>query len=213
MRSLSLLAFTAVMSLQLQGCMDALNVVGQYNNLRSGYQAYQGIKGIKGYSEAKPVLKNADILYVKAELLSEENADSLNQRAADQICEAFATEFADIQSHELNNGRELSCISKGDVPSNAVVLNLRELVESGTAMRIIQSDTIKSESTWVAKATGSVLDTQTNPGYKSHDELIAFISQSLEMRILRSVAPEESDPNYQAWGEKVQAWSKERSQG
>lgn len=195
----------------LQGCLgDAVRAAGAYNNVRSGYQAYQGIKGVKDMEQAVPVLKDSDTLYVMADLKSSGNPETLNRSAAERICAAFEREFDDMKARDLNRGRELRCLSSGDVPDDAVVLNLREQVEANRALRLIQSDTIKSETSWVSRATGAVLDTQTNPGLKRHDELIEFVGRSLSMQLLRSLAPAQDDPEYGPWAQRVGAWSKER---
>lgn len=197
--------------MMLQGCLgDAVRAAGAYNNARSGYQAYQGIKGMKDLEQAVPVLKDSDTLYVMADLKSSGSPENLNHSAAERICAAFKREFDDMKARDLNRGRELRCLSSGDVPDDAVVLNLREQVEANRALRLIQSDTIKSEMSWVSKATGAILDTQTNPGLKHHDELIEFVGRSLPMQLLRSLAPAQEDPDYGRWAQKVEAWSRAR---
>lgn len=211
-RNLSVIALTTTMVL-LQGCMtDALQTVQTYNNVRSGYQAYQGLTGMKDLQKAKPVLRDSDTLYVTVDLKAKENAEAMSRQAAEKICADFDRQFADYKAHDLTRGRELSCAFAGDVPAKAVVLNVRELVEESKLMRVIQSDTIKSESSWVARETGAILETQTNPGVKKYEELVGYVGQALSMQILKSVGPEQSDPDYPAWAQKVEAWSKARAQ-
>ncbi len=208
------LPFLILPAVLLQGCVtDTVRAVSTFNNVRSGYQAYQGIEGMKGLSEAKPVLKDSDTLYVVADLKPATDDPNLNPSAAQRICAAFDREFEDIKNHQVNHGRALHCMATGDVPADAVVLNLRELQESNRAMRFVQGDTIKSESAWVSRANGAVLDTQTNPGVKSYDELIDFVAKALPLQMVRSLAPATDDPDYRAWTEHVQAWSKDRQQG